>query len=222
MPLMAKMLMFGVRGFKVGKELEGAFELAIHKLEKDAKNPQPKPNPEMLKIQGEQQIAQQKLQGDMQMQREKMQADLAVEAAEAKTQEDRLRMQAQVDAHQGQVDAEVEKFKINLQGQMDMARAKLESETKIAVAQIQAKAQLQSASISKSDEDSGSESADADGNVVKQPSMADLLTTVVTQLQQALASNTQGIAQSHQMLAQAMSKPKQVVRDEQGNIVGVH
>lgn len=222
MPLLAKMLMFGVRGFKVGKELEGAFELAIHKLEKDAKNPQPKPNPEMVKIQGEQQIAQQKLQGDMQMQREKMQADLAIEAAEAKTQEDRLKMQAQVDAHQGQVDAEVEKFKINLQGQMDMARAKLESETKIAVAQIQAKAQLQSASISKSDEGSGSESADADGNVVKQPSMADLLTTVVTQLQQALASNTQGIAQSHQMLAQAMSKPKQVLRDEQGNIVGVH
>lgn len=221
-PLLAKMLMFGVRGFKVGKELESAFEVAIHKLEKDAQNPQQKPNPEMMKIQGEQQIAQQKLQGDMQMQRERMQADLAVEAAEAKTQEDRLKMQAQVDAHQGQVDAEVEKFKINLQGQMDMARARLESETKIAVAQIQAKAQLQSASLSKSDENSGSESTDADGKVVKQPSMADLMTTVVTQLQQALVNNAQGIVQSHQMLAQAMNKPKQVVRDEQGNIVGVH
>ena len=53
-PLYGKLLEFGVRGFRVGKELETAFDLAIHKLEKDAEGP-PKPNPEMAKLQGEQQ-----------------------------------------------------------------------------------------------------------------------------------------------------------------------
>ena len=53
MPLFAQMLMFGVRGFRVGKDMEGQFRVAMEKLEKAAANPQPKQNPEMLKAQAD-------------------------------------------------------------------------------------------------------------------------------------------------------------------------
>lgn len=209
-PLLGKLLQFGVRGFRVGKELETTFDVTIRKLEKEASNPQPKPNPEMAKIQAESQLA-----------REKMQADMQVEEQKSQNEQKRLQLQAQVDAHQGQVDAQVEKFKTELQGQMDMAKAKLDSETKIAVATIQAKAQLQSASISKTTDEGGGTTVDSEGNAVAQPSMADLLKTVTQQLQQTLAGTTQAMTQSHQALTAAISKPKQIIRGSDGSIVGV-
>jgi len=210
-PLLAKLLEFGVRGFKVGKELETAFDIAIHKLEKDASGP-PKPNPEMMKVQGEQQLAQAKMQSEQALAQQRVQADLQIEAAKSQAEEKRLQLQAQVDAHQGQVDAEVEKFKIQLQGQLDMQKAKLESETKIAVAQIQAKAQLQNTALTQSMSGAGN---------TQEPNMSDLLSTVIQSLQESLSDNANTIAQSHQVLADAMTKPKQVIRDQNGNISGV-
>jgi hypothetical protein len=47
------MLKFGVRGFPVGKDLEGAIDLALKKMEKAAANPQPKQDPEMAKVQAQ-------------------------------------------------------------------------------------------------------------------------------------------------------------------------
>lgn len=210
-PLLGKLLQFGVRGFPVGKELESAFEVALKKLERDAQNPQHKPDPAMAKVQGDLQIAQQRLQ-----------ADTKIEQQKSQDEQKRLQMQAQVDAHQGQVDAEVEKFKIELQGQMDMARTKIEAETKIIVATIQAKTQLQTTAMSTSTDENGKISADADGNITqKTGTFEQLMGTVVDQLQQSL----QGIQAGHQQMAnsitQAMAKPKQLIRDQQGNITGV-
>lgn len=206
-PLLAKMLMFGVRGFKIGKELESSFENAIRKLERDSQNPaKQKPDPEM----------------------QKAQAQMAVEQFKAQTEEKRLQIQAQVDTNQGKVDAEVEKFKMQMQGQLEMAKAKLDSETKIAVAQIQAKASLKQAVLSKgADEINASDPAwsGADlGDGQKQPTIADLIGTVVQQLQATLGGIQQshaGIVHAHQQLAQAVTKPKRVMRDESGNIAGI-
>ena len=53
---------------------------------------------------------------------------------------------------------------------------------------------------------------------------ADLINEVVQQLQQTLQSVQQshaGLIQANNQLAQAISKPKRVVRDEEGKIVGV-
>ncbi len=46
--LAGKMLLFGVRGFKVGRELEDAFESAIEQTEQDLAQP-PQPTPEQVK-----------------------------------------------------------------------------------------------------------------------------------------------------------------------------
>lgn len=69
MPLLVQMLMFGVRGFKVGKSIEGAFRTILQKVEKEASQPKPpKPDPEMEKIKGDQQLKQQDQMHDQQMQ----------------------------------------------------------------------------------------------------------------------------------------------------------
>lgn len=64
-PLAAKMLMFGVRGFRVGRDLESALEDFCDKAEMDAKqkaaNPPP-PNPEQIKAQAEMAKAQAEIQ----------------------------------------------------------------------------------------------------------------------------------------------------------------
>lgn len=58
-PLMGQMLAFGVRGFNIGRELEGVIDQAIDQINKMVANPQPRPpNPEIIKAQAEVQKAQ--------------------------------------------------------------------------------------------------------------------------------------------------------------------
>lgn len=209
-PLMGKLLEFGVRGFKIGKELETAFDVTIRKMEKDAADPQKqKPDPQMAKV-----------QGDIQTAKERMQSDMQIEAQKSQDEQKRLQLQAQVDAHQGQVDAEVEKFKMQLQGQLDMQKAKLDSETRIIVAKIAAGAK---AAAEGGDDATVPPTGDLSGTMG--PSLNDLMKNVIMQLDQTLRGmqqSNQSVMQSHQALAQAIAKPKQVMRDPQtGDIVGV-
>lgn len=219
-PLAAKMLQFGIRGFKVGKELESAFDIAIRKLEKKAENSQPPPNPEMMKVQAQSQLQQQKQQFDMQLEEMRQKSDQQKIAMDGQAEERRLQVQAQVDTNQAKLDAQnellkqqVEKQAADADRQMDQWKAKLESETKLAVAQLQAKTQLRTTAMSK-----GNDPAMAESGEDNQLSIADLMSTVINQLKETL----DGVTQAHVQLANAVSKPKQIIRDENGTIVGIH
>lgn len=209
-PLLAKLLEFGVRGFRVGKELESAFDTAIHKLEKSAADPtKQRPNAEVEKIKSDQAMETQKMQNNMTLEKQKSDDEKA-----------RLQLQAQVDQHQGEVDAGVNKFKIEQQGKVDLEKARLESETKIIVAKIGAGAKA----VAEGGMDA---TIPPTGDLVGTmgPSLNDLMHTVIAQLQQTfqgIQQSNQNVIQSHQQLAQAMMRPRQVVRDEQGNISAVH
>lgn len=144
-PLLGKLLEFGVRGFRVGKELEGAFDIAIHKLEKDATKP--KPNPEMAKIQGQQQLEQAKMQNDMALKKQQMQLDQQKAQADAQSEIARLHAQAQVDTNQANLDAQLEREKANAETNLKLQIAKMDNETKVLVAQISAKAQIDAATL---------------------------------------------------------------------------
>jgi hypothetical protein len=148
-PLMAKMLQFGIRGFKIGKELESAFENAISKIEKQSANPQKKPDPESMKVQAQIQVEQAKLQANMQLENARLQADKEKIAADAQSQQSRLAYQAQVDTNQAQLDAQNEQLRqqheqrrFEIEQQTKMAIAKLDSETQLAIAQIQAQSSI--------------------------------------------------------------------------------
>jgi hypothetical protein len=73
-PLLMEMLMFGVRGFKVSRELETTFDSVLNKIKKAAENPAPpQPDPEMERL--------------------RFQADLDQKNMQAKGQQDQMKMQ---------------------------------------------------------------------------------------------------------------------------------
>ena len=214
-PFMAKSLMFMMRGFNIGKELESSAEVMIKQLEKKSQNPQQKPDPEMMKMQGQMQLDQSKMQAQMQLEQTKMENDkqlkiMQMQIDEKKAQADsqaellRLQMQAKVDTNQAQLDAQLAQQKAQQDDTREMAIAKMNNEAKIVVAEIAAKSQLQNTMLSAASQprDDGAEPADN--------GMAELIKTVTNQLQQSL-----------QAFSETASKPKQIIRDEQGNIVGI-
>lgn len=83
LPVVTQMLLFGIRGFKVGRELEGTFETFVQAANERVAQQQanPQPNPEEQKMQAEMQLEQAKAQAeaqraDMDAQIKKYQADL--------------------------------------------------------------------------------------------------------------------------------------------------
>lgn len=102
-PLMGKMLLFGVRGFRAGRELESAFEETIDLLEKEASQPkEPPPSPEEIKakaeaekMQMEAQFRQQEMQAEAQRQQaeDQRQAQLNQMDLDFKRQEHQMRME---------------------------------------------------------------------------------------------------------------------------------
>jgi len=75
-PMMAKLLQFGVAGFRVGKEIEGVMDKFISEAEAQAEaaKANPQPDPEMAEQAAEQAAEQQKIQMEMQKQQADIQA----------------------------------------------------------------------------------------------------------------------------------------------------
>jgi hypothetical protein len=90
-PLMAGMMQFGIRAFRVGRELENLVEETTEKLEEMLNQPKPPPQPnpdELIKLQG----TQAKVQAEIQK------ANIAVEEA-------KIHAQGQIMSHQGDMAA---------------------------------------------------------------------------------------------------------------------
>jgi len=124
MPVMGKMLLFGARGFPVGRELESSLEGLIADLEQMAKNPAPKPpSPEEVKAQtareqGAMKLDQMKLQAQQQQQAfqlelQKMQAEM--QALREKLEIEREKMMMEMRAMQQKLDMERERGAMKLQ-----------------------------------------------------------------------------------------------------------
>ena len=78
-PLMLKMLQFGVSGFRVSKDVEGIFDKYIKDFEQEIeakKNAPPQPDPEQQKMQAELAMKQQEQQVDLQVQQQKAQLEM--------------------------------------------------------------------------------------------------------------------------------------------------
>lgn len=114
----------------------------------------PKPDPEMVKVQGEQQLQAQKMQGEMQLGLLKVQAEKEIQA-------NKSQYQAAADQHKQQLEHERE-----LQKQADaiaLEQLKLASEERIAlgVAHIKAAAQIEAARVSAKNQTSDGAAAEA-------------------------------------------------------------
>jgi hypothetical protein len=91
-PLMGEMLLFGVRGFKVGRDIENAFDEAMAKL-KEPKPPQP--DPEQMKMQAAQQQQQMQMQHEQGLEQMKAQTQAQLEQVKAQANQasEQARMQ---------------------------------------------------------------------------------------------------------------------------------
>lgn len=142
--------------YKVGKNFEGVLDQAIEEMKKLAQ--QPKPNPDMVKIEADTKMKQAQLQHDQQKAQmesqfeiQKHQAEMQLEqtkiASEAQSKREQAQIQAQVDQHRATL--EIQRDQFVKQAELDFKRWEVEkeAETKIAVAEITAKATLDAAQL---------------------------------------------------------------------------
>ncbi len=167
-PLLGQMLMFGVRAFPVGKELEGAFNSTIQKLEKKAANPQPKPDPEMAKVQAQMQMEQMKAQMDAKLQMQQMQQEWQMQQmktqAEAQSEAVKAQSQAAVQQHLNVLEDQRRAHEIQMESQMRAMEAQFEAKLELMKAHIQAAASIEVARINaKADDGAQAEAREAAG-----------------------------------------------------------
>lgn len=152
-PLLMEMLMFGVRGFPVGKQLETTFEITkqkLAKLQEKAEQAPPKPDPEIEKAKAMMQLQQQKQQGDLAIDKAKADADVAASKARADADVMATNAKIQADREKAIQSATMERYKIEQQMQLEREKAMEEMKLKREVALIDAKTRADAAKIQKS------------------------------------------------------------------------
>lgn len=178
-PMLVQMLKFGITAFKAGKTLEGMFDTALDQLQQQAQASagQPKPNPEMMKVQGQmaleqskqhhdqqmaianQQFEQQKHQWSLELEQFKAQKNAEVEMArqhfQAQEEQQRNILEAQRaeldsrnEAALRQMEASSKAALEEVKGQFQLLLAAINNQAKIEVAEIAAGATLEAADIS--------------------------------------------------------------------------
>lgn len=155
-PMVLELMKFAVTAFKVGKGVEGMIDETMDKVKTgiEAKAGQPPPpDPEMVKVQAQQQADAAKLQADQQAEMARQQADMAIERAKMQMQNDmeqqrmsmemqfeqqRLEMERVAQERQAQIDMQMEQMRMAL----EQFKAIKQAETSITVAEIGAEATL--------------------------------------------------------------------------------
>lgn len=114
-PLLGEMLLFGIRGFKIGREMEGSFEKYLEIAKQKAQQPAPpQPSPEMVKAQSQIQADQAKAQANMQIEQQKLQF-------ESQLEQSRLQQEKQIE----EMKLQFEVYKAQLQAQTDLQIAQI-------------------------------------------------------------------------------------------------
>ena len=153
-PMLIELVKFGVGAYKKAAPIEGTIDQAMQevqmKQQQMAQQPPP-PNPEVVKMQAEQQFEQMKMQAQAQNEQMKMQATAQseqlraqadIQVAQAKAQADvqmaqmKLQAETQLEAQKQQYMQAMEQAKLQAAEELEKGKTELESATKIMVARI--------------------------------------------------------------------------------------
>ena len=220
-PLLMEMLKFGVTAFKAGKGMEGLIDETADKFRQQAKQlegkPKP-PTPEQQKMQMQMQVEQAKIaaqqtkaQQDMQLEQQKMQMQMELEKAkqEYQAQENQLKFQLedQRNRQQAEMDMKVAQMKMMTERNTQVLLAHINNGAKIEVARIGA---------SESDGEMAYMSEEDMAKSMEHPlkPIADAISQSNQQMTLALGDLVNTINENH-------NRPKQVVRGQDGKIIGV-
>lgn len=135
-------LLFVLRTFGAGRDVEGIWEEAIDRMAQMAKNPPPRqPSPEQIKAQAEQQKMQMEAQAAQQqaaLDQQKAQQEFQLEQMKAKLEIEREQMKLQLERERLQM--ERERLAMKLQGEQQKATIQAEHATRQAALDEQASA----------------------------------------------------------------------------------
>ena len=194
-PLLGEMLLFGIRGFKIGRTIEGSFEqfvaqAAQNEKAKAAQPPAPPPpTPEMIRAQAEVQNAQAKNQ----MEQVKLQTEQQLEAQKL----------------------QFEQWKAQLDSDTRVLIAEMGSKTSLKQSAM---------TINASKEQEGIIEMGDDGYEQPTSALSGLIEAVnnnyAQMIQMSTMQNEMAIQKHAEMMAQ-LSQPKQIVRGADGKIIGV-
>lgn len=208
--LAGDVLLFGVRGFRVGRELEETIEETVEQLEEAGKQPPPPP-PELIAEQNKMQIEKMKAQAEMQ----KMQ----MSAAQSQQESDAKMMQIQASAEQEARKYELEIQKMQAALQHEREKHQMEMERIHQGHQIEAEKFAMSQEQAESDHVRASEKEEKDRMASHEHS---------AKLSEAIAANTQAIpvlakaiVEHGKHIGAGIGKPKRVIRDKDGKVSGV-
>ena len=214
-PMLVELIKFGIGGFKQAKPIEGVLDVALDQMKQKQAGPQEqKPDPEMMKMQAQQQSDQMRVQADTQSAQAKMQADMQM--TQAKAQAD-----MQVEQMKMQHAAQLEQQKLQFEGQlknMEMQAAKerteLEAATKIMVARIGANPGLDIPMIEAQQAASEKVSSELGENVK-------MAIDHMAQMHENMANMHGETMNRIGGVMQTLAAPKRIVRGPDGKAVGV-
>jgi len=225
LPMASEMLLFLVRRFRAGRGLESAVEKAMKALQDKAdaaKQQPPRPPPEMIQMQAEQQAEQMRMQAQAQTEQMKMQAQAQIEQGKAQLEMQMHQAKAQAEMQLAQMKADFETAKQNNELQIkarEMAgkeeyerwKAELDAATKIMVARIGSNPGLDLPVIEAA---SAQITNELGGTIVQ---AMDKMALMHDQMANMHGESMQNIGKAMQQL----SAPKKVVRGADGLVIGV-
>jgi hypothetical protein len=194
-PLLGEMLLFGIRGFKIGRTIEGTFEQFIAQMNqqekaKAAQPPQPPPpTPEMIRAQAEAQNAQAKIQ----MEQAKLQTDQQLETQKL----------------------QFEQWKAQLDADTRVMIAEMSSKTSLKQSAM---------TINASRDQEGVLEMGDNGEEQPNSALAGLIEAVNNNYAQMIQMSTmqnEVMLQKQAEMVANLSRPKQIVRGADGKIIGV-
>ena len=224
-PMMMEMLKFGVTAFKAGKGLEGLIDETADKFRQQAKQMegQPKPpSPEEQKMQAQMQMEQAKMQAQaqakqaemqmqMQMEQQKMQMQMELEKAKQEYQAQENQLKFQLEEQRNMMDREME---------MKVAQMKMNTErnTQVLLAHINNGAKIEVARIA-SDDSTGEQAYMTEMDMAE--SMKHPLQPIADAIGQSNQQMTLALSDLVNTINENHNRPKQVLRGQDGKIIGV-
>ena len=214
-PFVGEALRFAAGGFRAGRQLEDAIEDVAKKIAESANQPQG-PTPEQQKAQAEAEMAKAK-QADASM---KVQAEIGKIAAETQKLQAEVQKMMRPDTPQGpNIDgARLMIDREKMDRETALKREELQLKDRIAQREHAAKLRMRRLDLLAQGIDAGPV---GDGDLLEMPTVSqDFLAPIAQQIADLTASLGQ-LAEMQAQTAAAQQAPKQIIRDDLGNVIGV-
>jgi hypothetical protein len=224
-PLLMEMLKFGVTAFKAGKGMEGLIDETADQFRQQAKaqEGQPKPpSPEMQKLQMQQQMEQAKMQAQSQSKQAEMQMQMQMEQQKMQMQMELEKAKQEYQAQENQLKFQLEEQRNMMDREMEMKVAQMrmntERNTQVLLAHINNGAKIETARISAGTDD-GQQAYFTEQDMAA--SMEHPLKPIADAIGQSNQQMTLALSELVNTINENHNRPKQVVRGQDGKIIGV-